>query len=82
MNGPWDYYTEWSWKEKSKYDIVMHICGIWKNWYTQSYLQSRNRDKDVENKCTDTQGGKEGWDELGDWDSYIYTIDTMYNIHN
>ena len=27
------------------------------------------------------QGEKEGWDELGDWDS-IHTIDTMYEIYN
>ena len=40
--------SEVSRKEKSKYHILMHICGIWKNWYRQSYLQSRNRDTDVE----------------------------------
>ena len=28
------------------------------------------------------QGGKAGWDELGDWDRHIYTIDTMYKIDN
>ena len=28
------------------------------------------------------QGGKQGWDELGDWDCHIYTIDTMYKIDN
>ena len=29
------------------------------------------------------QGGKgRGWDELGDWDWYIYTTDTMYTIDN
>ena len=38
-----------------------------------SALQTRNRDTDVENKCMDTKGGKQGcrgwwWDELGDWD--------------
>ena len=27
--------------------------------------------------------GKEGWwDELGDWDWHIYTLDTMYKIDN
>ena len=25
-------------------------------WYKWSYLQSRNRDTDVENKCMDTKG--------------------------
>ena len=27
-----------------------------KNWYRQSYFQSRNRDMDVENKYMDTNG--------------------------
>ena len=40
-----------------------------KNWYRRSYLQSRNRDIDVENKHMDTMGEGGGrWDELGDWD--------------
>ena len=29
-------------------------------WYRLSYLQSRNGDRDVENKCMDTKGGKGG----------------------
>ena len=33
-----------------------------------SHLQSRNRDPDAENKHVDPKGGKEEWDELGDWD--------------
>ena len=45
-----------------------------KKWYLQSYLQSRNRDTDVENKCMDAQGGKKGWDELGDWDSSVQSL--------
>ena len=28
----------------------------------------------------DTKGVRGGWDELGDGDGYIYTIDTMYKI--
>ena len=35
---------------------------------------------DVENKYMDTKRGRGGWDELGDWDRHIYTIDTMYKI--
>ena len=30
----------------------------------------------------DTKGEGGGWDELGDWDCHIYTIDTMYKIDN
>ena len=37
-------------------------------WYRSIHLQSRNRDTDVENKHMDTQWGKEGWEESGDWD--------------
>ena len=44
-------YTEWSKSEGEKQmSIIMHIRGIWKNWYRWSYLQSRNRDTEVENK--------------------------------
>ena len=51
--------------------------------YRWSYLQSRNRDTDVENKCIDTKGERGGgWEELGDWDWHIYTTDTMYKIDN
>ena len=49
-------------------------------WYRLSYLQSSNRDTDVENKCTDTEGEGGAWDELGDWDWHIDTIDTMNKI--
>ena len=28
------------------------------------------------------KGKRREWDELGDWDSHIYTIDTMYKIDN
>ena len=70
--------SEKSWEQNSRFQI----CGIWKNWYRRSYLQSRNRDTDVENKCIDTKGKGGRWDELGDWDWNIYTIDTMYKIDN
>ena len=74
--------SEVSHKEKNKYHILMHTCGIWKNWYRWSYLQSRNRDTDGKNKHMDTKGERGQWDELGDWDWHIYTIDTMYKINN
>ena len=28
----------------------------------------------------ETKRGKEGWDELGDWDRLLYTSDTMHKI--
>ena len=35
--------TEWSQKEKKKYCILIHICGIYKKWCRWSSLQSRNK---------------------------------------
>ena len=29
-----------------------------------------------------TKGERVGWDELRDWDSHIYTTDTVYKIGN
>ena len=46
-------------------------------------MQSRNKDTDIQNKHMDTKVGKGGvWDELGDWDWRIYSIDTIYKIDN
>ena len=59
-------------REKKKYYILMHICGTWKNWYRWSYLQSRNRDTDVDNKYG-YQGGKVGVGWIGRLGlTYIY----------
>ena len=30
--------------------------------------KTENRDTDIENKQMDIKVGKEGWEELGDWD--------------
>ena len=49
-------------------------------WYRWTYLQSRNRDRDVENKCMGTEGGKGEWKKLGDWDWHIDT--TVCKIGN
>ena len=48
-------------------------------WYRQIYLQNRNKDTDEKNKHV-YQGGKGGWDEMRNWDSYVYIIDTMCKI--
>ena len=78
-------HIEWSKSEREK-QISYINAYMWnlEKWYRWFYLQSRNRDTDIENKqnkCMDTKG-KGGWDELGDWDWHIYTIDTMYKIDN
>ena len=81
MDGPRDCHTEWSKSEREK-QIPYNIAYMWnlEKWYRWTYLQSRNRDTDVENKRMDTKEGRGQWDELGDWDWHIYT--TMYKIDN
>ena len=79
MDGPRDYHTEWSQTEKGKYHMIWLICGILKKRYKWTYLQNRNRVKDVENKLMVTRG-KWGKDKLGDWDWHIHT--SIYKIDN
>ena len=82
MDGPRQCHAEWSKSEKGKQ--ISHINAyMWnlETCYRWSHLQSRNSDIDVENKCMDTKGER-GWEELGGWDWHIYTIDTIYKIHN
>ena len=80
-----DNHTEWSKSEREKQ--ILYIDTIYveseKNWYGWSYLQSRNKDTDVENEHMDTNGVWQwGWNELEDSDWHIYTIDSMYKIDN
>ena len=51
--------------QKNKYQILMWNL---ENKADEPYMQNRNRDTDVENKCMTTKWKREGWDELGDWD--------------
>ena len=77
MDGSRDCHTEWS---KSEREISYISIFVWdlEKWYSWNYLQSRNRDIDIENKYMNTKQGKWGWDELGDWDQHIYT--TIYKM--
>ena len=59
--------SEISQKEKNKYNILTHICGIQKNG-TDEPVRKAEIETDVENKHMDTKGGKQGWDEVGDWE--------------
>ena len=56
MDGPRECYTEWSKSEREK-QILYNNAYMWnlEKWYRWSYLQSRNRDTEVENKCMDTK---------------------------
>ena len=69
--------SEVSQKEKNKYRILTHICGIYKNGIDDLIWNT-----EIENKCMATKGERGVWEELGDWDWHIYTIDTMYKIDN
>ena len=61
MDGPRDCHTEGSKSEREK-QIAYINAYIWtlEKWYRSSYVQSRNRDTDIENKCMDTKGER-GW---------------------
>ena len=64
-------------KSESKKQISHFNAYMWnlEKWYRSSYLQSRNRDTDVENKCMDTKGegaGGRTW-EIG-IDTYTLLI--------
>ena len=82
VDGPRECHTEWSKSEREK-QISYINAYMWnlEKWYRWSYMQSRNRDTDVENKCMYTNG------ERGDgrnWEIGIDTIhyDTTYKIEN
>ena len=57
-------HPEWSKSEREKHTSYMNAY-LWnlEGWYRWSYLQSRNRDRDIGNKPMDNQEGKGrvGW---------------------
>ena len=57
MDGPRDYHIAWSQKEKNQYHILTQMWNLEK-WYRWTYVHSRNRDTDIENKHMDTEGGR------------------------
>ena len=81
VDGPRDCDTEWSKSEREKQ--ISYINAYMQNLgrsYRWSYLQSRNRDTDIETKHMDTKGERGGGNKLGDWHWHIHT--TMYKIDN
>ena len=54
-------------REKQMSYINAYMWNLEK-WYRGTYLQNRNRDTGVENKCMGTEGGRGEWEKLGDWD--------------
>ena len=61
-------HNEVSQKEKKQISYINAYVWNLEKWYRCSYLQSRNRDTHVENKCMDTKREGVCWEELGDWD--------------
>ena len=65
--------SEVSQKEKNKYRILTHICGIQKNG-TDELVCKAEIETQMQRTNIWTQGGKAGWglwwwwDELGEWD--------------
>ena len=84
MDGPRDNHTKWSKSEREKQ--IRYIDTIYveseKNWHGWSYLQSRDKDTDVESEHMIPMGCGGCCNELEDWDRHIYTIDSMYPIDN
>ena len=68
MDGPRDYYTEWSKTEKDKYRMIFLICGILKNG-TNELTYETEIVTDIENKLMVT---REEVDKLGDWGWHIH----------
>ena len=60
MDRPRDCHTDWRKSERDK-QISYINAYIWNlgKWYTWYYLQSKNRDTEVQNKHLDTRGGRE-----------------------
>ena len=58
MDGPRDYHTKLS-KSDRESQVSHGITYLWnlKIWYKQTYLQSRHRFMDIENKLMITKGG-------------------------
>ena len=57
MDEPRDYHTKWSKSERER-QIAFNITYMWnlKKWCKWTYLQNRNRLRDIENKFTVTKG--------------------------
>ena len=65
-------HIEWSESQREKQGLCINAY-TWnlEKWYRWTYLQGRNADADVENGGVNTEGGKKGSNELGDWHWHI-----------
>ena len=79
VEGTRDCHTGWGKSERDK----LIKCGLYvgsREWWRWTYLQSRNRVTDIENKLRVTKWGKKGWDGLEDWGWRRHPIGTRYRI--
>ena len=60
--------SEVSQKEKNKYRILMHICGIEKNGTDELICKAEIETQMYRTHIWTPRGETGGWDELGDWD--------------
>ena len=61
MDGPGDCHTKWSKSDRERQIsyAIAYMCNL-KKRYKWTYLQSRNRLTDIENKLMDTKGHSGG----------------------
>ena len=71
--------TEVSQKEKIKYCIILHICGIQK-YGNDGLICKAEIQRQLSRNKHGYQEGKKGWNALADWDWHIHT--TIYKIGN
>ena len=60
--------SEVSQKEKNKYRILTHICGIWENGTDELVCKAEIETQMQRTNVWLPRGESVGWDELGDWD--------------
>ena len=53
-----------------------------KQWCRWSYLQTKIETQTRRTNIWTPMGGRAGWDELGDWDWHIHTIEAVYKLDN
>ena len=75
---PWGLRVGHDWVTEQQ-SMCWYISGNYENGIHDLFLQSRNRDTDIQNKYMIWRD-KEGWEELGQWYWHIYTIDIKYKI--
>ena len=76
-------YTEWSKSEREKeMRVLTHTYGIWKDGTDEPCLQSRKRDRDLENSLVGSARGGEGGTNLeSNWNITMCKTDSccLYN---